>query len=593
MLECTQARTYPSSNVPLFERTFARAYPCLSVPLNGTAVSEDESSLSPASLTSASAQRTTTLARLKHEEFDLIVVGGGATGLGIALDASLRGLSVAVLDSHDFAKGTSSRATKLVHGGVRYLAQGRVGLVRESLRERTALLRNAPGLVKPLPFVMPAYRSWEIPFYGAGLAIYDLLAGHDGLGHTRVLSRGQVRQRLPGVRADGLKGGIQYWDAQFDDARLAIVLARAAAARGAAMANYCSVRDLVYCHGKISGVLTRDAETGDEFTVRALCVVNAAGVWVDTLRRIDAKSLNLPESRLIRASRGTHLVVDRRFFPSEHALLVPRTSDGRVLFVVPWLGKVLLGTTDVETASLDPEPRPDMAEIRYILDEVKGYLRTPPQLRDVRSAWAGLRPLVNPSAMQGHKASSSATRDVSREHVVEVSRSGLVSVAGGKWTTYRAMAQDVVDICVRRGLLRTNQTSRTLDFPIEAALSPKGPVPAQAIVSPPPQGHKLSSTTTDCRFDDDMWLTTDERKLLVEAGLSATNIIFAADFEFARTVEDILARRSRVLFLDAALAIRTAPLVARILQTATLASPRLSEFLELADQYVIDGASGA
>jgi len=547
-------------------------------------MSIDESSESHASSLPASAQRDATLARLAVEQFDLLVVGGGATGLGIALDAALRGLSVALLEAHDFAKGTSSRATKLVHGGVRYLAQGRVGLVRESLRERTALLRNAPGLVKPLPFVMPAYRSWEIPFYGAGLAIYDLLAGQDGLGHTRVLSRQQVRQRLPGIRADGLKGGVQYWDAQFDDARLAVVLARAAAARGAAVVNYCRVRDLLYVQGKVCGAVAQNTETEDEFTVRARCVVNATGVWVDSLRRRDSGALNKPVADLIRASRGTHLVVDRSFFPSEHALLIPRTSDGRVLFAVPWLGKVLLGTTDIESASLDIEPHPDAAEIDYILQEVGQYLQTAPRFEDIRSAWAGLRPLVNPPAMGGHESNPSATRDVSREHFIEISGSGLVSVAGGKWTTYRAMAQDVIDTCRKRGLLRTPQASSTQEFAFQAAVTPRGP----AWVEELPQrsdARGVESPTVHQRAVSAGSPPSGDELLLAKAGLSEEAVRFAAGVEYARTVEDVLARRSRVLFLDAALARQLAPIVARLLHPVTGVSPKLQEFESLVLRY--------
>lgn len=547
----------------------------------------DATSLPASSSVSGSGTRAATLARLRAEQFDIVVVGGGATGLGIALDAALRGLSVALLEAHDFAKGTSSRATKLIHGGVRYLAQGRVGLVRESLRERTALLRNAPGLVKPLPFVMPAYRSWEIPFYGAGLAIYDLLAGHDGLGHTRVLGRHKVRQCLPGVRTDGLKGGVQYWDAQFDDARLAIVLARAADARGAAMANYCSVKNLVYRQDKVCGVTVQDAETGDMFTIKAQCVINAAGVWVDALRCSDAAASNTPESHLIRASRGTHLVVDRRFFPSEHALLIPRTSDERVLFAVPWLGKVLLGTTDVESVSLDKEPRPDLAEIHYILEEIRRYLHDPPQFHDICSAWAGLRPLVNVSALRGYETTPSATRNVSREHFIEVSRSGLVSVAGGKWTTYRAMAQDVIDTCRKRGLIRPCPSTSTLEFAFEATVSP--PWPGSGPASVPERPGAGPGDATGVYPDTGHKVPADEEVMLEDAGLSIEAIHFAARFEYARTVEDVLARRSRLLFLDARAASRLAPVVALELQKLTGVSPKLSEFLELAKQYDVAG----
>jgi len=497
------------------------------------------------------------LDRLGEGPFDLVVAGGGATGLGVALDAALRGLKVALLESHDFAKGTSSRATKLVHGGVRYLAQGRVGLVRESLRERSALLHNAPELVRPLPFVVPAYHLWEIPFYTAGLSLYDVLAGRDGLGATRVLSRRQTEQRLTGVCMKGLVGGIEYWDAQFDDARLAVALARAAEAAGAVVLNYVRVAGLVHERDRVAGVRAQDIETGRSFVLRSTCVVNATGVWSDELRRLDARASERAVQNLIRASRGTHLVVDRSFFPSDRALLVPHTADGRVLFAVPWLGKVLLGTTDVATDELALEPCPDDAEIDYILREAGRYLQMRPERKDVRSAWAGLRPLVDPAA-EGAAAGPVATRRISREHTIEISAAGLVTVAGGKWTTYRAMAQDALEACARAGLLAALPPCRTRDFILTA---PAGP---QAEPASEPQ-----------RSDD----------VLGSAGLTPAMIRHAARHEYARKVEDVLARRSRLLFLDAALAAQAAPDAARILQSETGVDAGLDDFLLLARRY--------
>jgi glycerol-3-phosphate dehydrogenase len=287
---------------------------------------------------------------------DLAIIGGGATGLGVALDAALRGLSVVLLESHDFAKGTSSRATKLVHGGVRYLAQGNIALVREALHERSTLLHNAPHLARPLPFVMPSYKCWETPFFGVGLKVYDALAGRAGLGSTEFLNARQTRQCLPGVRPDGLKGGVKYWDGQFDDARLALALARTAAAQGALMINYCPVTQLLHEEGKVSGVQCQDAETGAVFTVNARCVVNATGVWVDQIREKDDEAAGRSTESMVAPSQGLHLVVDRSFLPGDHALLVPKTDDGRVLFAVPWLGKLILGTTDTPRHDLSREP---------------------------------------------------------------------------------------------------------------------------------------------------------------------------------------------------------------------------------------------
>ncbi|MET0311677.1 MAG: glycerol-3-phosphate dehydrogenase/oxidase, partial [Burkholderiaceae bacterium] len=286
-------------------------------------------------------------------ECDVVIVGGGATGLGVALDAAARGFSVVLVESHDFAKGTSSRATKLVHGGVRYLAQGNISLVREALHERTTLLNNAPHLAQPLPFVMPSYSFWETPFYGVGLKMYDALAGKAGLGPTEFLGREAALRLLPTARADGLKGGVKYWDGQFDDARLALALARTAAAKGALLVNYCKATGLVHEDGRIAGISVLDRETGQAFEVRARCVINATGVWVDELRQQDGEASGRPVRPVVAPSQGVHLVVDREFLPGGHALLVPKTEDGRVLFAVPWLGKTILGTTDTPRGDLD------------------------------------------------------------------------------------------------------------------------------------------------------------------------------------------------------------------------------------------------
>ena len=556
----------------------------------------------------AGARRASMLDRLEAGPFDLVVVGGGATGLGVALDAALRGLKVALLESHDFAKGTSSRATKLVHGGVRYLAQGRIGLVRESLRERTALLHNAPTLVRPLPFVVPAYRLRDIPFYTAGLGLYDMLAGRDGLGTTRVLSRRQTESRLPGIRPQGLVGGVEYWDAQFDDARLAVALARSAEAAGAVMLNYVRVADLVHEQGRVAGVRADDTETGRGFLLRSRCVINATGVWSDELRHADARNSKRPVRNLIRASRGTHLVVDRAFLPSDCALLVPRTADKRVLFAVPWLGKVLLGTTDVATEALAHEPRPDPAEIDYILREAGRYLRVPPARKDIRSAWAGLRPLVDPDADRGGHGPV-ATRRISREHSIEISPTGLVTVAGGKWTTYRAMAQDTLQACGRAGLLAALPPCRTQDFMLE---------PAEGAIPDPVKGVRGArmagmSEGADSAHGCDGHGGSDDRErgggdgkgasggdagggdagvagddeVLRPAGLTPALIRHSARCEYARRVEDVLARRSRLLFLDAALAARVAPVAARILQSETGLDPALDDFLGLARRYAL------
>jgi len=510
------------------------------------------------------------LARPKR--YDVAVIGGGASGLGVALDAALRGLSVVLLESHDFAKGTSSRATKLVHGGVRYLAQGNIALVREALHERTTLLHNAPHLARPLPFVMPCYRYWEIPFYGSGLKIYDMLAGKAGLGNTQFLGVRDTEKCLPGVRTDGLKGGVKYWDGQFDDARLALTLARTAAAQGALLLNYCAVTDLVHEQGRICGVRGVDTETGVAFSVSARCVINAAGVWVDEFRQKDGQAISRDVQPMVAPSQGVHLVVDRDFLPGDHALLVPKTRDGRVLFAVPWLGKVILGTTDTPRHDLSREPDAFASEVEFILGEAGNYLSRRPTREDVRSIWVGLRPLVRPpDDEQGGN-----TKKISREHTVLVSPSGMVTVTGGKWTTYRAMAEDVLDKCVQAGLFAQLPPSSTVDHLLVGA----GPgVTYRATLTRTPGLESYGA-------EAGLLQTLEGHDIVLADGLTEAMVRFAARYEYARTVEDMLARRYRLLFLDARLAARIAPRVAQILTQETGAPARLDEFLDLARHYL-------
>jgi glycerol-3-phosphate dehydrogenase len=502
-------------------------------------------------LASPTAQRTrlTSLAALRENmRWDLLVIGGGATGLGLALDAAARGLTVACLESHDFAQGTSSRATKLVHGGVRYLAQGNIGLVREALHERATLLANAPHLAQPLPFVMPAYRLWELPFYGAGLKAYDALAGHRSLGPTEWLSAARTREALPTVRRAGLQGAIRYWDAQFDDARLAVALARTAQREGATVLNHCAVRGLLRDAERVVGVTAQDTQTGETFNVAAGCVVNATGVWVDDIRAMDRATGEPALRPMVAPSQGTHLVVDARFMPGTHALLVPKTADGRVLFGVPWLGKIILGTTDTARDDVQREPAAFGRDVEFILGEAARYLERPPTQADIRAVWVGLRPLVRADSAEDTKA-------LSREHTIRVAASGLVTVTGGKWTTYRAMAEDVLAQCMARKLLpqRTHQATEQLRL--------VGAAPGKPLCSPP-GAHLYGSEAGELAAlpGADQWLWRDGA-----GGLSEAMVRFAARFEMARTVGDVLARRSRLLFLDAAQAERLAEPVARLL----------------------------
>ncbi|AEG94737.1 glycerol-3-phosphate dehydrogenase/oxidase [Ramlibacter tataouinensis] len=516
-------------------------------------------------------QRQQLLAELaRPKKYDLAIIGGGATGLGVALDAAARGFSAVLIESHDFASGTSSRATKMVHGGVRYLAQGNVSLVREALHERGTLLRNAPHLAQPLPFVMPSYRLWETPFYGAGLKLYDVLAGRAGLGSTEFLGRGETLGLLPTLRPEGLKGGVKYWDGQFDDARLALALARTAAARGALLVNYCEAAGLVYEDGKVAGLRCRDRESGREFPLAARCVINAAGVWVDELRRQDGEATGRAARPMVAPSQGVHLVVDRDFLPGDHALMVPKTADGRVLFGVPWLGKLILGTTDTPRDDLAREPTPFGHELDFILGEAGRYLRRAPRREDVRSIWVGLRPLVKPQGDDGED-----TKSLSREHTVLVSRSGLVTVTGGKWTTYRAMAEDVLERCFAERLLDRAVAGVTADLPLVGAdVAPAACRPLSA----PPGLHLYGSEA------DEVAALPGARHEL-GGGLSEAMVRFAARREYARTVEDVLARRQRLLFLDAGLAASLAPAVGELLRQETGADPQVQAFERVAQAY--------
>lgn len=504
--------------------------------------------------------------------YDMAVIGGGATGLGVALDAAARGFSVVLVESHDFAKGTSSRATKLVHGGVRYLAQGNISLVREALHERSTLLANAPHLAQPLAFVMPSYKFWEAPFYGVGLKMYDALAGKAGLGATEFLNRDETLGLLPNTRRSGpggtLKGGVKYWDGQFDDARLALALARTAARQGALLLNYCAATRLVYEDGKLCGLQLEDRETGNAYEVKANCIVNATGVWVDQFRMEDGQAMGREVKPMVAPSQGVHIVVDRSFLPGDHAMLIPKTADGRVLFAVPWLGKTILGTTDTPRHDLAREPMAFREELDFILGESARYLTKAPGAADIKSIWVGLRPLVKPADDDGDN-----TQGLSREHTILVSKSGLVTVTGGKWTTYRAMAEDVLDKCFAARLLPAQPGGVT------TALRLVGAQPMTQKISDAPGIHLYGSEAAAV-------LAMPGADRALGGGLTEAMVRFAARHEYARTTEDVLARRSRLLFLDAALAKSLAIDVSALLQQETGLDPALDAFLALCDQYL-------
>jgi len=507
--------------------------------------------------------------------YDIAVIGGGATGLGVALDAAARGFSVVLVESHDFAKGSSSRATKLVHGGVRYLAQGNISLVREALHERSTLLANAPHLAQPLAFVMPSYKFWEAPFYGLGLKIYDALAGQDGLGATQFLNRDETLALLPNSKRNGpggqLKGGVKYWDGQFDDARLALALARTAAAKGALLINYCAATGLIHDGGSVAGLHVKDVETGKAYEIRAKSVVNATGVWVDQFRMQDGQAIGRDVKAMVAPSQGVHIVVERSFLPGDHAMLIPKTADGRVLFAVPWLGKTILGTTDTPRDDMVREPLAFKEEVDFILNESARYLTQAPTRADIKSIWVGLRPLVKSA-----DDDAGSTKGLSREHTVLVSKSGLVTVTGGKWTTYRAMAEDVLETCFAAELLPAKPGGVTTGLKLVGAQQEKK---VMKKLTEAPGIHLYGSEAAAV-------LALPGAQNELGGGLTEAMVRFAASCEYARTVEDVLARRSRLLFLDVALAKSLAAPVAAMLQQETGVDPDLDGFLGLCDQYL-------
>jgi glycerol-3-phosphate dehydrogenase len=440
----------------------------------------------------------------RREPWDIAIIGGGSTGVGIAVDAATRGYDVVLLEQHDFGKGTSSRSTKLVHGGVRYLQQGNISLVMEALKERGLLLRNAPHLVHDMQFIVPNYAWWEAPFYGIGMKVYDLLAGKYGFGPSQILSREEVLSLIPTLSQDGLRGGVKYHDGQFDDARLLIDLASTAASHGACLLNYTRVVSLAKDgEGFVNGLAFRDEESGAVHKLAARCVINATGPFCDAMRQVDD-----PASKpMIAPSQGVHIVLSREFLPGDTAIMVPHTRDGRVMFAIPWHGHAVVGTTDTPIPAATLEPSAHKEEIDFILETAGDYLAKRPTQADVLSVFTGIRPLVKSSDVAN-------TAALSRDHTIEISSSGMLTIAGGKWTTYRHMAEDAVDHAIVLG-----------------------------------------------RLDERACITRDLR--VRDPGSHEDSGAWYARHEMARTVEDVLARRTRLLFLDARAALEKAPQVAR------------------------------
>jgi glycerol-3-phosphate dehydrogenase len=503
------------------------------------------------------------------EPYDLLVVGGGATGLGIAVDSASRGYRTLLVEGADFSQGTSSRSTKLVHGGVRYLQQGNISLVREALHERGHLLRNAPHLVHELRFLLPVYRPWDLAYYGAGLKTYDLLAGQLRLSPALLLGPKAARRLSPQLDADRLRGGILYSDAQFDDARLAMALACTAVREGAALVNQMPVVALPKVRGRISGAVLRDAVSGEEHTVRARCVINAAGIFGDAVRRLDDPLV----PRMVTVSQGAHLVLGPNALDSPTAVLIPRTDDGRVIFIIPWHDRTLLGTTDTPMSAPELEPMSLDEEIDYLLAHAARYLRRAPRRSDVLSTFAGMRPLV--------AGGGRATSALSRDHQVIVSSSGLVSIAGGKWTTYRRMAQDTVDRAVQVAGLPFRPCV-TAALPLDGADTAPGP------------WAELGLDAAAIAEYERAYEPTPFPGLPYSLAMAAAVI----DREMPVHLDDVLSRRLRALLLDAGAALCAAPAVAALMARLqghddTWAHDEVERFARLAEGYMVLDRSGS
>ena len=513
--------------------------------------------------------------RLKKqkEPWDIVVIGGGATGLGVAVDAASRGYKTLLLEQHDFAKGTSSRSTKLVHGGVRYLQQGDISLVLEALKERGLMIKNAPHLVKNQAFVIPNYEWWDGPFYQVGLKVYDLMSGKLGIGSSKKLSKEETIKYIPTIGQHGLKGGVVYYDGQFDDARMALSLAKTARQFNGVVLNYFPVIDLIKNEeGIISGVKAKDQETGKIHAVKARAVINATGVFADKVKKMDE-----PEVKdMIQPSQGIHLVVSKEFLPDKYAIMVPQTKDGRVMFAVPWHDKVVLGTTDTMREKPELEPKALDSEIDFILETAGQYLLKQPTRADVLSVFSGLRPLAKP------EGEGKSTKEISRHHKVMISQSGLITIIGGKWTTYRKMAEDTVDNAILIGALPERKCI-TYNLPVY------GYDKNLDITSDPLAVYGIEKYSLLEMEEEDPTLA---EVLSEDLPLRKSQVVWAVRNEMARTLEDMLARRVRGLFLNAKESLRVAPQVAAIM-AAELGKDdewiddQLEEFSEVARNYMI------
>ena len=514
--------------------------------------------------------RTRSLADMRDGGvWDVVIIGGGATGLGVAVDAASRGLRTLLLERGDFAKGTSSRSTKLVHGGIRYLRQGRVKMVMKALEERDLLRKNAPHLVQMRQFVVPCRNAAEMAFYGSGLKLYNVLAAGRGIPPSRILRRNEVLNAQQGINDACMMGGVSYMDGQFNDARMALALAQTCVREGGTVVNHCGVTHLSSTSTSGMDVQVRDAESGEEFSVSARCVVNATGVFADAVRTMDGAG----SDRMIRASQGVHLVLPAAFLPGDSAIMVPRTDDGRVLFCIPWEGHALLGTTDTPVNRIESEPKALESEISFLIGHAGRYLRQAPTRADALSVFAGLRPLIG--------SSDGPTKSLSREHMIHESASGLITIAGGKWTTYRHMAEKVVDrVCKRLGA--TDRKSVTRNLPLYGHITDLGAIRYGEYGT----DHAALIKIIDVEPDG-------SERLHSELPYVAGQVTWAVQNEMARTVEDVLARRTRALFLNARASMDMAPRVAQLMayhlnQTADWIDREVASFNMLASQYRLE-----
>jgi glycerol-3-phosphate dehydrogenase len=478
------------------------------------------------------------------QPWDVLVIGGGATGLGTAVEAASRGYRTLLIERSDFAKGTSSRSTKLVHGGVRYLEQMNLTLVLDALRERGHMLRNAPHLVHDLEFVVPAYHYAALPYYGLGLKVYEAMSGRLSLGRSQWLSRDETLAQIPGIHGRGLRGGILYHDGQFDDARYAIALLRTLQDLGGLAVNYVEAIGLIEPGGKLAGVKARDGETGAEFELQAKAVINATGVFAEQILSMEQK----PHASMLAVSQGSHLVLPRSFLPGSRAVMIPKTADGRVLFAIPWEGATLIGTTDEPVDKAADEPRAMESERQFLLEHIARYFDRRPAPDEILSVWSGLRPLV--------RRKGARTSQLSRDHTVRVAPSGLVTVLGGKWTTYRRMGQDAVErACAVASLPK--RPSRTLEMKLHGWCEQTG---SAGCAWEQVYGADLAALHALSEEDAELAALLHPR-----LPYRLREVVWAARHEMARTVEDVLARRTRALFLDGRAAIEAAPKAADLL----------------------------